>query len=194
MRKFNVYDFDKTVYDGDSSIDFYLFCLKLNPHLILLLPYMCIYFFMYKLKLVEKKIFKEKFFSILKYIRDIDNTIDLFWSKNEFKIKKWFLDDKSENKIIISASPEFLLKPICEKIGVTDLIASVVNKKDGKFISENCYGQEKLKRLNQKYNDYIIEKFYSDSKSDIYLAQKSINSYLVNKNNIIKWEITRKDV
>ena len=25
---FNVYDFDKTIYDGDSSLDFYLFCVK----------------------------------------------------------------------------------------------------------------------------------------------------------------------
>mgnify|MGYP006981942174 CR=1 FL=1 len=24
--KINLYDFDKTIYDGDSSIDFYLFC------------------------------------------------------------------------------------------------------------------------------------------------------------------------
>lgn len=24
----NVYDFDKTIYDGDSTIDFYLYCVK----------------------------------------------------------------------------------------------------------------------------------------------------------------------
>lgn len=27
----NVYDFDKTIYAGDSTIDFYLFCLKRQP-------------------------------------------------------------------------------------------------------------------------------------------------------------------
>ena len=26
----NVYDFDKTIYDGDSTLDFYLFSLKKN--------------------------------------------------------------------------------------------------------------------------------------------------------------------
>ena len=24
----NIYDFDKTIYDGDSTVDFFLFCLK----------------------------------------------------------------------------------------------------------------------------------------------------------------------
>ena len=29
----NVYDFDKTIYDGDSSVDFYKFSLKRHPKL-----------------------------------------------------------------------------------------------------------------------------------------------------------------
>lgn len=193
MKKFNIYDFDKTIYDGDSSIDFYLFCLKMNPHLVFLLPYISIYFIMYKLRIVEKKKFKEEFFSILKYMKDIDKVVELFWRKNEVKIKKWFIDDDSKNKIIISASPEFLLKPICYKLGKIELIASIVDKKNGKFISNNCYGEEKVIRLNERYDNYVIDNFYSDSKSDIYLARIAKNSYLVNKNNIIKWEITRKE-
>lgn len=31
----NIYDFDKTIYDGDSTVDFFLFCLKREPILIL---------------------------------------------------------------------------------------------------------------------------------------------------------------
>ena len=103
-------------------------------------------------------------------------------------------NDKKENKIIISASPEFLLKNICDRLKIDELIASIVDKNTGKFISENCYGEQKLIRLNEKYSEYIIDNFYSDSKSDIYLAKISQNSYLVNKNNITKWDITRKDV
>ena len=34
----NVYDFDKTIYDGDSTIDFYFYCLKKHPKIILCLP------------------------------------------------------------------------------------------------------------------------------------------------------------
>ena len=38
MHKVWVYDFDGTIYDGDSSIDFFLFCLKKNIKVIFYLP------------------------------------------------------------------------------------------------------------------------------------------------------------
>ena len=34
----NVYDFDKTIYDGDSTIDFYLFSIKKDFTLIRYFP------------------------------------------------------------------------------------------------------------------------------------------------------------
>ena len=34
----NVYDFDKTIYDGDSTIDFWIFCLKRNKTILLNIP------------------------------------------------------------------------------------------------------------------------------------------------------------
>ncbi len=34
----NVYDFDKTIYDGDSTADFYLFSLKRHKIILLLAP------------------------------------------------------------------------------------------------------------------------------------------------------------
>lgn len=185
----NVYDFDKTIYDGDSTIDFYLFCIIKRPIIIISLPISILYFIAYKLKIINKIRFKEKFFLFLKYTPNIDKMIELFWNKNLKKIKQWFINDKSSNKIIISASPEFLLKPIINNINVMEIIASKVDKSTGKFNSPNCYGEEKVKRLNEKYNNYVIENFYSDSLSDIWLAKISNNSYLVNKNNISKWNI-----
>ena len=34
----NVYDFDKTIYYGDSTADFYLFCLKRHKKILTLAP------------------------------------------------------------------------------------------------------------------------------------------------------------
>ena len=34
----NVYDFDKTIYDGDASLDFWKFSVKRKPSLALYLP------------------------------------------------------------------------------------------------------------------------------------------------------------
>ena len=53
----NVYDFDKTIYDGDSSIDFYLFCLKRKKSIILLLPKQVFAMILYKLKIKDKEYF-----------------------------------------------------------------------------------------------------------------------------------------
>ena len=185
----NVYDFDKTIYNGDSTIDFYLFCIYKKPSIVFLLPLTIFYFVAYKMKIVSKLKFKEKFFSFLKYIKNLDNLVEQFWIKNINKIKNWYNKDENQNKIIISASPEFLLTPLIDKLGVIDIIASKVEKDSGKFITPNCYGEEKVKRFNEKYNNYLIENFYSDSWSDIYLAKISQKSYLVNKENIKKWNI-----
>ena len=185
----NVYDFDKTIYNGDSTINFYLFCIKKNPIILILLPVTILYFILYKCKIVNKLKFKEKFFLFLKFVPNVDDMIELFWNKNIKKFKSWFNNDKSNNKIIISASPEFLLKPIINKIGAIDIIASKVDNSTGRFNSQNCYGEEKVRRINEKYNNYIIENFYSDSLSDIFLAQISKNSYLVKRDNISKWNI-----
>ena len=186
----NVYDFDKTIYDGDSTIDFYFFCISKNPALVFLVPLTIFYFVLYKLRIIKKLKFKEKFFVLfLKYIQDIDILIEMFWKKNIIKIKQWFINDNLKNKIIISASPEFLLHHIINDINVIDIIASKVDKKTGKFESFNCYGEEKINRLNEKYSNYIIDNFFSDSLSDIYLAKIANNSFLVKKNRLEKWNV-----
>ena len=128
MEKLCVFDFDDTIYDGDSSIDFYLFCLKNNISLIRYLPLQIYGMVLYKLKLKSKEYFKEKYFSFLKGINDIDSKVEKFWNNKYKKIKFNLIKDK-ENIIIISASPEFLLESICRKIKVKKLIATKVNNK-----------------------------------------------------------------
>ena len=146
----NVYDFDKTIYNGDSSVDFYLYCLKKNPLILMYLPIQLFAIILYKLKLKNKKYMKEKFFSFLKKINNVDKVVEEFWNKKRKKIKKWYLDQKKNTDIVISASPEFLLNPICKELKVNKLIASKVNKNNGKFESENCRGEEKVKRFKKE--------------------------------------------
>ena len=57
----------------------------------------------------------------------------------------FYLDKKNNTDIIISASPEFLLKPVSKKLKFK-LIATKVDKKRGLFLGKNCYGKEKVKR------------------------------------------------
>ena len=68
MTKINVYDFDGTVYRGDSSVDFFLFCLRRFPANIILLPKVAAALLQYKVHLCSKEHLKSVFFSFVKNI------------------------------------------------------------------------------------------------------------------------------
>ena len=86
--KINLYDFDKTIYDGDSSIDFYLFCLKRHLKIIRILPCQIWFAIKYKIGKCTKEEFKSVYFSFMKYITNPEVEVNLFWKNNIKKIKK----------------------------------------------------------------------------------------------------------
>lgn len=185
--KVNVYDFDKTIFDGDSTQKFYLYLLKKYPKLILYLPKQFISFIPFVLGLMPKTVFKEKFYSCFKLVENIEQDVLNFWEINITGIKSFYYDNKKDTDIIISASPEFLLKPICQKLGIKHLIASKVDKKTGKYTGLNCYGNEKVIRLNSEIPNTQIKEFYSDSFSDEPLAKLAEKSYIVLGEQLFDW-------
>jgi len=181
-QKFILYDFDGTIYDGDSSIDLYLFILKRYPKIIIYFPLQVISVILLKLRLQDDTKMKELFFSYLKSIDNIDKIISDFWVLNEWKIKGFYRNKDHSRDIIISASPEFLLDPIVSRYGVHKLISTIVDKINGKFISKNCYGKEKVNRLYTYNSSIEVEEFYTDDiiadRAVIDIAKKS---FLVRK-------------
>ena len=184
----NVYDFDKTIYDGDSTVDFYFYCIKRQPNLLCFLPKQAWAFTKYLFGFITKTQFKEKFFEVFSGIENIDNYITDFWEKNKVKIKKWYSKTHIDNDVVISASPEFLLNPICNELRIEKVIASRVNKGNGKYTGENCYGEEKPKRFYEIYPNGKIETFYSDSLSDTPLKEIAEEAFIVQKEELIKWD------
>lgn len=184
--KINLYDFDKTIYKGDSSTDFFFYSLRKYPKIITLVPKIAISGIKYKVNKISKTEMKETIFSFVKYIPDIDSHIASFWEIHRKNIKKFYLKNKHDKDVIISASPEFLLKSISEELGVMKLIGSRVDKKTGKFDGLNCHGEEKVKRLNKEIKDYQVMSAYSDSQSDIPILKLAKKQYLVKGNGIIE--------
>ena len=68
------------------------------------------------------------------------------------------------------------------------MIASKVDKKSGKILSPNCYGAEKVNRLNNEINNYHVVNSFSDSLSDEPILKLADNAYIVKGDVIIKYE------
>lgn len=185
----NVYDFDGTIYSGDSTVDFYFFILRRHPSVIRVLPKQLGAMAKYKLGKISLTEAKEAFFSFLPIISDISSETKLFCERFQNKIMPWYRAKQKSDDIIISASPEFLLKGFCHILGGIRLTASEVDPKSGKFYSENCKGEEKVKRFKNDYGSTKIEEFYSDSHSDIPMARLADNAYLVKNGKLYKWEL-----
>lgn len=187
MNDIYVFDFDNTIYNGDSTLDFYRYCLKMNKRLFVYLPKQILGLIRYRLGNINKEEFKELFFSFLIDLHDIELIVDDFWKEHIHKIKDWYLVRNKEHDIIISASPEFLLTPISKYIDVQDIIATVIDNRTGKFYSKNCYGTEKVIRLKENYSGCNIKEFYSDSRSDEPLAKLAEKAFFVKKELIHEW-------
>ena len=186
----NAYDFDKTIYDGDSTADFYFFCLKRHKKIITLSPSLLAAFIkFYVFKKGTKTDFKEVMYRFLRYC-DIQKDLNDFWQRNKFKIKHFYLKNKKDDDVIISASPEFLLKPICNELGINTLIASCVDSKTGKYKGINCHGKEKVRRFYEVYGQETqVDEFYSDSCSDTPMAKIAKKAYLVKQDTLSDWII-----
>ena len=108
----NVYDFDKTIYDGDSTQDFIIYAFLRDFSLLRYIPKQAYAFIAWKLGMKTKTQFKESLFSMFLGIDDIDRWVNDFWAKKKIKLKLFYFKQKREDDLIISASPEFLLTPI----------------------------------------------------------------------------------
>ncbi len=184
----NAYDFDNCIYGGDCTIDFFRFCLSKKRALVRFLPHQLWGFVLYAFGFIDKTAFKQRFFCFLQGVEHLDGTLAAFWDAHEAKICAWYLERQQENDVIISASPEFLLKPCCDRLGISRLVASRVDSATGVFSGENCYGAEKPKRLMEDLGIQSLDAFYSDSLSDLPMAQRANESFLVRKGQILRWE------
>ncbi len=183
-----VYDFDKTIYNGDSTRDFYFYCIRRYPRILFCLPYQFFHFCLYMIGVHSKTAFKERFYCFFQKIPHIDAVVSAFWETNFCKIKGWYLAQKQESDVIISASPAFLLALPCKKLGITPPIASLVDMKSGHYTGENCYGEEKPLRFHAEFPNAKISAFYSDSLSDTPMAHLAAESFIVKGHTCIPWQ------
>lgn len=183
----NVYDFDGTVYDGESVFDFYLFSVKKQPKLIKYLFVVVKTLVQYKLCRMpkEKLLFLAQKYAkqYLLEIEDLDGKIKEFWDRNEHKIKAYYRMQQKENDVILSASIHCLLEEIANRIGISHLICTRMDKETGEVLSL-CYRETKADLFRTQFPDAEIENFYTDSFNDAAMMKLAKHTYLVKGNKV----------
>lgn len=163
--RIDVYDFDGTIYDGDSTFDFVLFCLRRHPAIALSLPALSVS----AAKLAAKKIglteFKSALFGLMARRFSLTEEARLFWQdeKTKKKLGAWFYERPRDLPIVIaSASPEFELRYAADILGVKNLIGTRCDDATGQLIGKNCKGAEKISRIREDMGEYTVRAMYTD--------------------------------
>ena len=114
-----VYDFDRTIYGGETGINFSTFYLKKYPlkSILFLIKYSKDLFF-YLLKIINLTTLKERYFEFLETHsrEEIEQLVADFWETKKHKIYPWIKSELEKNKkecemvIVSSASPLFLIE------------------------------------------------------------------------------------
>ena len=185
----NVYDFDYTLYGGESGTDFYKFCLKRDRSLIRYWPRQAYGWIGKHILSRNNTWMKQRYYSFFKGV-DTLSMAELFWDENISKIRTWYKELQKEDDLVITASPEFLIRPICKRLGIKNLIASKVDPITGKTLGMNCRDYEKVRRYREEYGDTPIENFYSDSYADSPLARIAGKAYIIKDGEITDWDFT----
>ncbi len=184
----NVYDWDDTIYRGDSTMGMVLYAYSHGPKTLLSIPRTAVCGLLFVLHLLPKKTFKQNLFHMFTLIDDMDEFVEEYTSSHLDHVKDWYKKAQKEDDVVISASPEFMIKSFCDKVGIKTAMASPVDMHTGIYSGENCHGEEKVRRYREVFGDAPIGKFYSDSKSDAPLARLAENAYLVKGDTLEEWK------
>ena len=182
----NVYDFDGTIFPTDCTIGFGFWCMNRHPKLwFTFFPKMIITLIRRKAGKIPEYLLQRKLFSFLTQVDDFDVQIERYWDKNEKKIAPWYLKQKRADDLIISASPDCIIEPIANRLGV-NFMATEFDREFGVFTNNLMYAKEKAKYIFD-HGFPMIENFYSDSLADTPLALCAEKAYLVsNKARTVK--------
>lgn len=184
----NVYDFDNTIYDGESALDFFFAYVMVNPKLVKLIPKVLRALMLYTMgKVTIEDAMKKYAPYIKKYYCEYDRWDEFtaeFWDKRMGKIKPFYDKIRRDDDIILTASPDLTMSEIGKRLSMKNIICSHIDPESGE-VTRLCMRENKIKYFSEKYPDAKIENFYTDSiKNDGFIAQRAEHIFVVKKNKI----------
>ena len=184
----NIYDFDGTIYNGDSCRDIVIYGLLHYPSIVLKsLKKARLLNEKYKKGYISFEEVKEALLSFIYKINNYPKFINSFVDSHMKKIKPFYLSRKSEADIIVTASYDLWIKQFAKRLGIKHVIATNTDS-NGKIIGKNCKGEEKVKRIKELYPNAEILCAYGDSSKDIPVLKLAKTAYVVEGNKLFTYK------
>lgn len=168
MKKIDIYDFDKTVIPFDSGSTFAFYCFLRHPYLLFLLPFYFFDILLFITHIIGLDHFKHHIFCFVRFI-NLEKNVKKFWDRHEKDFYEFARKENREREsVVISASPDFLLKEAQKRLGFEHLICTRHDPKTGTLLYKNCRNAEKVRRFYEEFNKDEVEvvTVYSDSISN----------------------------
>ena len=184
----NVFDFDNTIYDGESTLDLFFYYIVRKPWLLRMLPTVLKAFKRYKKGGVTLSEALEIYAPLIEKdalrVFDFENDPPKFWDKHMKKIKPLYNELRSDDDLIITASPDFSVEEVCKRLGIKRFLASRINRETGRIEFANLR-ENKIKAFKEQYGDAKIDNFYTDSpENDAWLIDMAEHAFVVKKNKV----------
>lgn len=174
----NSYDFDDTIFRGNSFRRFFGYCLVRFPWLVVFLPVVAVAVVLRAVRILDKNTYLTWLGLFVALVPHTDKHVCNFWNKNMCRIKAWYLEQKRDDDVIVSASPDYLVAEACRRLGVA-CIATIVDHTNGCVDGVHCYGEQKVVRFVAAYPNVVPVAYYSDSWSDKPMFDFCGKGYLV---------------
>ena len=181
----NGYDFDKTILKGNSMVNFSLFCTLRLPYLILFIPILLVAVILRGLRLITKNRYLHMISLFVAIVPNIDRFVAKYWDKNIKRIKSWYLEQRQDDDLVVSASPQFIVEEACRRLGIR-CIATQLNHRTARLYGKHCYGEEKVDSYKKEFGDEPLATYYSDSMSDTPMFELAGRGYYVYKNSVVQ--------
>lgn len=174
----NGYDFDDTIFRSNSMRRFYLFCAVRLPYLfILFVPVLTVAVVLRTLRILDKNKYLFMLEWFISCVPNAEKFAVKFWDKNIKRIKPWYLEQKRDDDVIVSASPYFLINEACKRLGVTCIATDLDTR--ARLHRKHCHGDVKVEMYKKVYGDKPLATFYSDSLSDTPMFKFAQRGYFV---------------
>ena len=173
----NGYDFDDTIFRGNSTRRFAFFCAVRFPYMVIFLPVLLVAVVLRGLRIIDKNKYLHIISSYVALVPNVQKLIVKFWDKNINRVKAWYLKQKRDDDVIISASPCFIVQEACKRLGVSCIATNLDTR--ARLVGKHCYGDEKVAMYKERYGDTSLDTYYSDSMSDTPMFEYAKRGYFV---------------